>query len=97
MSASYVIDVIVACLFLLLASRTSDLTCVACLFRLMFLRTSYVICVACLFRLMVLRTSYVTCVPCLFLIRDQLLGVTHFRKMRSLLSVSFNAVKRGEV
>ena len=48
-SASYVIDVTVACLFLLLALRTSELTFVACLFRLMFLRTNYVICVACLF------------------------------------------------
>ena len=71
MSASYVIDVTVACLFLLLALRTSDLTCVACLFRLVFLRTNYVICVACLFWLMA-RLDFpenelcYMCVACLF-------------------------------
>ena len=42
MSASYVI---VACLFLLIALRMSDLTCVACLFPLMVFRKSYVTCV----------------------------------------------------
>ena len=60
----------VACLFGLMALRTSYVTCtcVPCLFRLVALRTSYVICVACLSWLIPLRTSYLTSVACLFLL-----------------------------
>ena len=74
MSASYVIDVIVACLFLLVSTHVfKNELCHMCgvlvlthgTTRLPEIELCYM-CVACLFRLMVLRTSYVTCVPCLF-------------------------------
>ena len=71
---SYVIDVIVACLFLLVSTHVfKNKLCLMCgvlvlthgTTRLPEIELCYM-CVACLFRLMVLRTSYVTCVPCLF-------------------------------
>ena len=73
-SVSYVIDVIVACLFLLVSTHVfKNELCLMCgvlvlthgTTRLPEIELCYM-CVACLFRLMVLRTSYVTCVPCLF-------------------------------